>query len=150
MRYAGSAKFAIVFKFSITLYLIVFQSHQLSYSVEQPPLMRFRPVQVGSSEAPPPPTLYSNSSSYPPHERRSYEHTDLKEVQPRASSSHSFDVFVASGEGLVHQRSSNTNNFKMSKEESISLSTGRHVCPNCGRRFEKISHFKVRVPIFVF
>lgn len=57
---------------------------------------------------------------------------------------------MTSERGLVHQRSSQQDDFRqISKEEAISNSTGRHACPDCGRRFEKLSHYKVSQLEFV-
>ena len=60
---------------------------------------------------------------------------------------HSYDIFVSSSsDGLIHKRSSDRDDFHhVPKEDAIASSTGRHVCGECGRRFEKLSTLKVCV-----
>ncbi|KAF8532521.1 hypothetical protein JB92DRAFT_597993 [Gautieria morchelliformis] len=60
------------------------------------------------------------------------------------TSAHSYDVFVStSSDGLIHKRSSHKDDFHhVPKEDAIASSTGRHLCNECGRRFEKLSTLK--------
>jgi hypothetical protein len=122
--------------------------------MEQAPFMRSRSALAGSSRATSSAaTPYERSNTYPPQgtsrQRSNYadyeDYADSQTVSAYTpSSSHSFDVFMNSEEGLVHQRSSARDDFQqMTREEAISQSTGKHVCSNCGRRFEKRSHLKV-------
>ncbi|KAF8532559.1 hypothetical protein JB92DRAFT_2841145 [Gautieria morchelliformis] len=115
---------------------------QLAHPIDHSAPSRSRSAHPGPSRATSPSTtLDEGSRAYDVPQRRSYEYTS-KRVMRQEESSHSFDLFIASDQGLVHQRSSKRDNFTVSKEEAISLSTGKHVCPECGRRFEKRSHLK--------
>lgn len=95
----------------------------------------------------------SSSSAGPHHENgRSYAQDYLparSQQRPsgeNAAASHAYHVFVTSEQGLVHQRSSDRDDFRqVLKDEAISMSTGKHACPECGRRFEKLSHYKVHI-----
>jgi hypothetical protein len=100
------------------------------------------------------PPRYSTPSSstsrnyYTSSSRASSQPSFQQAYPPRRSTTpaHSYDVFVSSSsDGLVHKRSSNRDDFHhVPKEDAIAGSTGRHVCPECGRRFEKLSTLKVR------
>lgn len=144
---------------NVNSYLI--QHDQQSHSLEQPQFTRSRSSSAlaSSSRATPPvASHYERSNTYPPRRssRQHENHVEYEDSKPIApdllSRSYSFDMFtMASDEGLVHQHSSTSDNFqKKSKEEAISQSTGKHLCPDCGRRFEKRSHFKVEKPFTPF
>lgn len=106
-----------------------------------PPLRASTPVSYGPSSSSSAGLHYENGRSYaqdyPPS--RSQQRPSGGNVPP----SHAYHVFVTSDQGLVHQRSSDRDDFRqVLKEEAISMSTGKHACPECGRRFEKLSHYK--------
>lgn len=115
-------------------------------SEQQPhPAVQLPPIRSRSASAIP--SSVATASCLPRGSRRTHPQSEIPRTQPQRpelrSSSHSFDVFVASGQGLVHQRTSTKDDFRQSsKEDAISASTGKFICPHCGRRFEKSSHFK--------
>lgn len=90
----------------------------------------------------------TDSSCYPPSSQPSAYYTSGGQqysAQRASTPSHSYDVFVSTeAEGLIHKHSSDRDNFHhIPREEAILTSTGKHMCPDCGRRFEKLSTLKV-------
>ncbi|KIJ50668.1 hypothetical protein M422DRAFT_27252 [Sphaerobolus stellatus SS14] len=86
------------------------------------------------------PYFSSRSHQFPPDHHRT-----------SGSGGGGMDVFVTSNQGLVHQRSSDRDDFRqVSKEEAISMSTGRHACPEshrcpwpgCGKSFSVSSNIR--------
>jgi hypothetical protein len=144
MKCGVSTRFVIVCILKL-VYSSLLQSRQ-AHPIDHSPPSRSRPAHPDPSRAIPPSTTFYEGSRAYVSRTRSSEYTNKREMRPEGSS-HSFDLFIASDQGLVHQRSSKRDDLsKVSKEESISLSTGKHLCPECGRRFEKRSHLKVKVP----
>ena len=123
-------------------------------SVQLPPIQPSRPDAAPSRSG----TYYSSSTTRN-HQSYSSSSSSVRPPQPPArqvmpprrepTPGHSYDLFqvVPSGQGLVHKRTSRRDDFhQVTKEDAISSSTGRHVCPTCGRRFEKLSTLKVDYP----
>lgn len=80
-------------------------------------------------------SAYSGGQQYPTHRT--------------STPSHSYDVFVSTeADGLIHKHSSDRDDFHhIPREEAILASTGKHMCPDCGRRFEKLSTLKNHLTI---
>lgn len=127
------------------------RGHQSAAYLQLPPINSPRPSDSSmqpryathSSSAP---RTYYSSSPRPPSQTSSQQ-----EYPPRRGKTpaHSYDVFVSSSsDGLVHKRSSHKDDFHhVPKEDAIATSTGKHVCPECGRRFEKLSTLKVHLSV---
>jgi len=86
-------------------------------------------------------------ATHPPYVSRgtvAFGHEEHAKPRGRKAS-HSYDVFVSNpGTGLIHKRSSTIDDFShVPKEDAIASSTGKHMCDECGRRFEKLSTLKV-------
>jgi len=122
-----------------------------SYSSTPPPLPPAFPLYHSShrSSQMHPDPHYQRHATHPPYSRGTtpsnshhYRHTSSTEP---STATHSYDVFVSNptAGGLIHKRSSTVDDFnQVPKEDAIASSTGKHICHDCGRRFEKLSTLK--------
>ncbi|KAF8585196.1 hypothetical protein K439DRAFT_1616145 [Ramaria rubella] len=119
--------------------------------------LRSVPEQKKRSTLPvPPEKSHSPSAQGPPHHYRSFRDVALAQTslpedfsfQEESVRSHSYDVFVITAEQrLDHRRSSiKDDHHDVMKEVAISTSSGKYVCVECGRRFQKNSTLKVGLP----
>ncbi|KIJ54666.1 hypothetical protein M422DRAFT_24572 [Sphaerobolus stellatus SS14] len=96
-----------------------------------------------SHNPPYPDTSLQRYSTHPPYSSRP-EPSRPGRGSGSSSGTYSYDVFVSNpSAGLVHKRSSTIDDFShVPKEDAIASSTGKHICAECGRRFEKLSTLK--------
>ncbi|KAF8590923.1 hypothetical protein K439DRAFT_1565630 [Ramaria rubella] len=125
------------------------RGHQSATGLQLPPIHSPRSSNAAiqstyPSYSPPAPANYYSSSTRPTRPPSQAAIRQEFPSQRNSSPAHSYDVFVStSSDGLIHKRSSNKDDFHhVPKEDAIASSTGKHVCPECGRRFEKLSTLK--------